>query len=127
MEALLDRLVTINVLAGTLVSYAAARIYLLPNLDRLRFGALTPPILLLHSLRHLGLMVLTYGTTHPRMPSEFALPAALGDFLAAVLAFVALVAIVRSHSSARAWVWTFNVWGTLDLVGRRRHRHLLTE
>src|SRR2546427_4565040 len=38
-----------------------------------------PPILLLHSFRHLGLMFLTRGATYPGMPAQFAYPAALGD------------------------------------------------
>ena len=56
MEALLDRILTLNLLATTAVFYVAARIYLLPQLGRLSPRAVLIPILLLHSLRHLGLI-----------------------------------------------------------------------
>jgi hypothetical protein len=116
LQPLFDRILTVNLVASTVVFYAAARIYVLPKLDRWGFAIVMPPILLLHSLRHLGLMFLTRGATYPGMPMQFAYPAALGDLLAAVLAFAALVAVVRNHRAARALVWVFNVEGTLDLV-----------
>jgi hypothetical protein len=74
------------------------------------------PILLLHALRHLGLMFLTRGATYPGLAPQFAWPAALGDLLASVLAFAALVAVARSLPAARPLTWVFNVWGSLDLV-----------
>ncbi len=75
-----------------------------------------PPILLLHSFRHLGLMFLTRGATYPGIPAQFAYPAALGDLVAALLAFAALVAVVRNHPAGRVLVWVFNIEGTLDLL-----------
>jgi hypothetical protein len=59
MNALFDRILTLNLIATTLVFYVAARIYLLPNLARWSPRVVLVPILLLHSLRHLGLMFLT--------------------------------------------------------------------
>jgi hypothetical protein len=61
MNALFDRILTLNLIATTLVFYVAARIYLLPNLARWSPRVVLVPILLLHSLRHLGLMFLTTG------------------------------------------------------------------
>jgi len=98
------------------VFYAAARLYVLPNLRRWSFQAVMLPILLLHSFRHLGLMFLAPGVTHPGMPAQFAYPAALGDLLAALLAFASLVAVVWRHRTVRVLVWAFNVEGTLDLL-----------
>jgi len=43
------------------------------------------------------------------------LPAAFGDLLAALLALIAILALVRNAESARFRVWVFNVEGTLDL------------
>jgi hypothetical protein len=48
-------ILTINLLLSTLVFWIAARIYVLPRLDELRPWTVLPPILLLHSFRHLGL------------------------------------------------------------------------
>jgi hypothetical protein len=116
MEAILDRILTLNLIATTVVFYVAARIYLLPHLGRLRPRSVLIPILLLHSLRHLGLMFLTRGATYPGLPAQFAYPAALGDFLSAILAFVSVFLVARDSVSARPLVWLFNVFGTLDLI-----------
>lgn len=116
MEALLNRILTLNLIATTVVFYVAARIYLLPQLGRLRPRVVLVPILLLHSLRHLGLMFLTRGATYPGLPPQFAYPAALGDLLTAVLAFVAIFFVSRNSTYARPLVWVFNVFGSIDLL-----------
>jgi hypothetical protein len=74
------------------------------------------PILLLHSLRQLGLMFLTRGATYPGLPKEFAVPAAFGDLGAALLAFASVFLVLRDWNRARPLVWIFNIWGTLDLL-----------
>jgi len=116
MESVLDRILTVNLIATTLVFYIAARIYLLPHLGQLRPSAVLIPILLLHSLRHLGLMFLTRGATYPGLPPEFAYPAALGDFLTAALALAALYLVCRNSTGARSLIWLFNIFGTIDLL-----------
>jgi hypothetical protein len=98
------------------VFYVVARIYLLPYLGRLSPRAVLVPILLLHSLRHLGLMFLTRGATYPGLPPQFAYPAAFGDLLTAVLAFVTIFFVFRNSTAARPLVWGFNVFGSIDLV-----------
>src|SRR3981081_711298 len=65
MQSLLDRILTVNLIATTGVFYVAARIYLLPQLGRLRPSAVLIPILLLHALRHLGLVCLWRRATCP--------------------------------------------------------------
>src|SRR2546422_4347995 len=115
IEALLDRILTLNLIATTVVFYVTARIYLLPHLGTLRPRTVLIPILLLHSLRHLGLMFLTRGATYPGLPPQFAYPAALGDLVSAALAFVAIFFVSRNSAAARPLVWAFNVFGTIDL------------
>lgn len=61
-------------------------------------------------------MFLTRGATYPGLPREFAWPAALGDLVAALLAFVSIFLVLRDWTRARPLVWIFNVWGTLDLL-----------
>jgi hypothetical protein len=109
-------ILTLNLIATTVVFYVAARIYLLPQLGRLRPRTVLIPILLLHSLRHLGLMFLTRGATYPGLPPQFAYPAALGDLLTAILAFAAIFPVSRNSTYARPLVWIFNVFGSLDLL-----------
>lgn len=109
-------ILTVNLVLSTLIFGLAARIYLVPRLGRLDFRTVMVPILLLHAFRHLGLMFLSPGAIYPGMPSEFAVPAAWGDFLAAVLALIALRAVLSGSRSARPLVWIFNIEGTLDLL-----------
>jgi hypothetical protein len=109
-------ILTVNLLFSLFVFWVAARIYVFPKLSELGPRAVLLPILLLHSFRHLGLMFLAPGATYPGIPPQFAYPAALGDFLAAFLAIVAIPAVYRNTPSARLLVWIFNVEGTVDLL-----------
>src|SRR6478736_7596316 len=101
VEPLLDRILTLNLAATTEVFYVAAKIYLLPRLDQLSARTVMIPILLLHSLRQLGLMFLTRGATYPGLPREFAWPAAVGDLVAALLAFISVFVVLRDWTRAR--------------------------
>src|SRR5262249_40712721 len=116
MSAISDRVLTVNLIANTVIFYVAARLYLLPLVPRVRPQVILVPILLLHSMRHLGLMFLTRGATFPGIPPQFAYPAAFGDLITAVLAFVAIPLVLRSSGLAKPMVWTFNIFGTLDLL-----------
>jgi hypothetical protein len=80
MNVLADNALTINLVLNTLIFWLIARIYLIPRLSKLEPHTVLVPILLLHSTRHLGLMFPVPGATYAGLPSEFAHPAALGDF-----------------------------------------------
>lgn len=116
MLPFLDGILTFNLIATTAVFYVAARLYLLPRLGELRPRSILLPILLLHSLRHLGLMFLTRGAVYPGMPPQFAYPAAIGDLLTSLLAFVSIPAVASGWKIARPMVWVFNIFGALDLL-----------
>jgi hypothetical protein len=116
MPAICDRGLPLNLIANTAIFYLAARLYLLPQLPRLRPKQILVPILLLHSTRHLGMMFLTRGATYPGLSSEFAYPAAFGDLLTAIIALVAIPIVLRGSALAKPAVWFFNIFGTLDLV-----------
>jgi len=109
-------ILTVNLLLSTIVFAVAAKLYLLPLLPRLEPRSVVVPILLLHALRHLGLMFLAPGAALPGLHEQFAKPAAFGDLLAAVLALVALAAVVPRSRLARPLVGLFNVVGTIDLI-----------
>ena len=70
-------ILTVNLLLSTMIFWIAARIYLLPKLPNLRPQAVLLPILILHSLRHLGLMFLAPGAIYAGLPPRFAYPAVL--------------------------------------------------
>ena len=109
-------ILTVNLLLSTFLFWVVARIYVFPRLPELKAQTVLLPILLLHSFRHLGLMFLTPGATYAGIPPEFAYPAAFGDLLAALLAVVAILAVVRNLRGRRLLVWIFNVEGTVDLI-----------
>src|SRR6266851_3381115 len=109
-------ILTVNLLFSTLVFGIAAKLYLIPKLLDFEPSSVVLPILLLHALRHLGLMFLAPGAVFPGIPQQFTYPAAFGDLLAAVLALIAIPAVVRESRFARPLVGLFNVVGSLDLI-----------
>jgi hypothetical protein len=109
-------ILTVNLLFSTLVFWVAAKIYVLPKLKDLNPRVVLLPILLLHGLRHLGLMFLAPGATYPGVPLQFSRPAAYGDLVAAILAMSAIPAVVAGSGAARWLVLAFNLEGTIDLV-----------
>ena len=109
-------ILTVNLLLSTFVFWIAARLYLLPRLHACEPRDVLLPILLLHALRHLGLMFLAPGAVYPGIPAQFTIPAAFGDLLAAVLAVIAIPAVAMRARSAKALVWLFNLAGSLDLA-----------
>jgi len=115
MPAIFDRVIVLNLLANTAIFYVAARLYLLPLVARVEPKQILVPILLLHSMRHLGMMFLTRGATYPGLPSQFANKAAFGDLVTSVIAFVAIPLVLSGSDLAKPAVWVFNVVGTVDL------------
>lgn len=109
-------ILTVNLLFSTLVFWIAARLYVLPKLEECEPRTVLLPILLLHSLRHLGLMFLAPGAVYAGVPPQFAHPAAFGDLLAAVLALIAIPAVATRARGAKFLVWIFTIEGTLDLM-----------
>jgi len=116
MSPIFDRILTLNLVVNTAIFYIAARLYLLPLLPRIRPQQILLPILLLHSMRHLGMMFLTRGATYPGLAAQFAYPAAFGDLLTAALALIALPLVMRRSPLSKPIVWVFNVFGTIDLL-----------
>jgi len=111
-----DRILAMNLVLSTIVFFIVARIYLIPHLHQLSDRVLIQPILLFHSLRHLGLMFLSSGAVLSGMPPAFAVPAAIGDLITAILAVIALIAVRKQSANKTALLWIFNVFGTLDLL-----------
>jgi hypothetical protein len=72
------------------------------------------PILLLHSLRFIGLGFLIPGVVSPDLPKAFAAPAAYGDLVASLLALITLATL--ETNIGRLLLWVFNLWGTADLL-----------
>ncbi len=115
-QILLDRIMAFNLVLSTIIFYWAARIYLMSILKEISAATIFVPILILHSLRHLGLMFMTSGAVYEGMPPQFAYPAGIGDFISALLALFALYAIRQDKPFKIAAMWVFNVVGTIDLA-----------
>jgi hypothetical protein len=94
----------------------ALRWYWQSKLARLPRAEAVRPLLLLHSFRFIGLAFLVPGVVSPDLPQAFAVPAAYGDLVAALLALAALATIGRLGYLGVVLIWTFNLWGTADLL-----------
>ncbi len=91
----------------------AAR-YIWPKLRSLDRAEALRPILMLHSFRFFGLVFLVLGVVSPDLPASFARPTAYGDFIAAILALLALFTLSSGAGTVATWI--FNLWGTADLL-----------
>jgi hypothetical protein len=106
------------------ISYAVAFLvfgligkwYLWPALKDHDLKSALTPLLLYACLRVNGLMFLMPGLVSPELPSGFAVPTAVGDFTAVVLALLALASIRYERALAVPMLWLFNVVGLLDLI-----------
>src|SRR5512146_1384301 len=88
--------------------------YIWPKLRSLDRTEALRPILMLHSFRFFGLVFLIPGVVSPDLPASFARDAAYGDFIAAILALLALLMLSSRTGSFAAWI--FNIWGAADLL-----------
>src|ERR1700749_1939455 len=88
MEATI--LFAISVLTSFIVWDKISRKYFWPRLQELDLKKAVQPILFLHSFRFAGLSFLIPGVVHTGLDSAWAMPAAFGDFTAAILALIAL-------------------------------------
>ncbi len=93
-----------------------AKLYVMPALAPLPRERALIPLLLLHCFRFIGLAFLIPGVTTVPLDPRFAEPAAYGDLIAALLAFIAILALRRNWRLAIPLVWIFNIEGFLDLV-----------
>ncbi len=110
------QIVVLNLTLSLAAFIFIAKWYVTPWLKSVSLDAALEPILLLHSFRHLGMMFLVPGVVSPQLTASFAFPAAYGDLLASLLAFLALIALRFRWRAAIPLVWLFNVEGTLDLL-----------
>ena len=113
---MLDQILTLNLILSTVVFAVGANIYVIPNLAKWSTQSVLIPLLLLQSFRHLGLMFLAKSATEPSIPPEFAYPAAIGDFVASLLAIASIFAIFRRAKFSKLLVWVFNIVGFADFV-----------
>lgn len=112
VDLILPLSITFALIAWSLIIYW----YVHPVLKHFPLEKAIEPILFLHAFRYVGLMFLVPGVTSEVLDSRFAHPAAYGDLVAAMLAFIAIAAIRLNTRWAMASVWVFNIWGMADLL-----------
>jgi hypothetical protein len=106
----------VEILGSLVVFTLVARWYWAPRLSRLTLADALTPLLLLHVARTVGLTMLVPGVVDPKLPGDFAVPAAYGDLLAAALALLSIAALRARWSLAPIVVWVFSVEGIGDLL-----------
>jgi hypothetical protein len=117
MNEVAQLVVFILSVAGTFVAFGVlTRLYIWPALRKLpRYKALKI-LALPHAFRFIGLSFLFPGVVSPELTPAISIPAAWGDFVAAILALLSIAALTWRWSFAIPLVWVFNVWGTVDLL-----------
>jgi hypothetical protein len=103
---------------GSLVAFTLIAVwYWAPRLSRLApINALTA-LLLLHVFRTAGLTIIVPEIgVDPNLPRSFAVPAAYGDLIAAVLAVIAIAALHNRIPFGALLVWIFSLEGMGDLL-----------
>lgn len=68
-----------------------------------------------HAFRHIGMVFLVPGVVQP-LPDNFAVAAAYGDFLSAVLAVLVLISLRNEWRGSVPLLWVFSTFGTVDLL-----------
>ena len=106
----------LSVLMSFVAFGTVTKLYILPRLRTVRREDALVPLLIPHTFRFVGLSFLIPGVVSPSLSPVFAIPAAYGDLIAAILAVVAISGLVARTSWAIPAVWVFNVWGALDLM-----------
>lgn len=107
-------LFAISVLMSLIVWNKVSKKYLWPHIKDMELKKAAQPILLLNSFRFAGLSFFIPGIVHAGLNPAWALPAAFGDFTAAVLAFTTLS--LANTSLFRPLLWLFNILGFADLL-----------
>src|SRR5206468_9754423 len=114
MNALLAFLLSAG---ASLLSFTLIMVwYIVPRLSKQpRMQALLP-LVLLHTFRTAGLVVLLPQVMGGALPLSFAAPAAYGDLLAAGLALLAAFMLRLRPGFALPFVWLFNLVEAVDLL-----------
>ena len=106
----------IQFLLSLLLYALLAKWFVAPRLAPLPLPDALIPLFFLHAFRHVGMVFLVPAVVAPTLPRAFAIPAAYGDLLAALLALLAIVALRTRWPGAIPLAWIANVVGTLDLL-----------
>ena len=111
-----DALFGLSILMSFIAFGVVTKLYIWPRLRAMRREDALIPLVVPHTFRFVGLSFLIPGVVSPSLSAAFAVPAAYGDLVAAILAVAATFALSARVSWAIPIVWVFNVWGAVDLL-----------
>ncbi len=112
----------------SLIVYALiAKWYVTPWLAEKPIHQALIPLIFPHAFRYMGMVFLVPGVVARPLPGAFAIPAAYGDLVTAVLALLALIALRTGWARALALVWLFNIVGTVDLLNALRQASVVPD
>ena len=106
----------LSVLMSFIACGLVTKLYVWPRVRAMRTEEALIPLVIPHTFRFVGLSFLVPGVVSPSLSSAFALPAAYGDLIAAVLAIISICGLTARASWAVPTAWMFNAWGTVDLL-----------
>jgi hypothetical protein len=106
----------LSVLMSFLAFGIVTTLYIWPRLRGMGREDALMVLVVPHIFRFVGLSFLVPGVVSPSLSPDFAVPAAYGDLIAAILAVLVTLALSTRGSWAIPIVWVFNVWGAADLL-----------
>jgi len=111
-----DALFGLSILMSFLAFAIVTTVSIWPRLRTMSRRDALIPLVVPHTFRFVGLSFLIPGVVSPSLSPAFAIPAAYGDLVAAILAGIASLALTARTSWAIPTVWVFNVIGAIDLL-----------
>ena len=106
----------LSILMSFLAFTILTKVYILPRLRGMRRTDALIPLVIPHIFRFAGLSFLIHGVVSPALSPVFAIPAAYGDLVAAILAAIATLSLTARKFWAIPIIWVFNLWGAVDLL-----------
>src|SRR5262245_66171996 len=98
----------ITVVMSFVSSAVAAMLFVWPHIRTMNRNDALVRLIAPHMFRFIGLSFLVPGVVSSRLPAAFAVPAAFGDLIAAVLAILATIGLSRRAGWSVASSWLFN-------------------
>jgi len=111
-----DLVFPVQVILGFVTMSLLARWFLAPRLAGLPLASALQPLLAVQALRYVGLSFLAPAVVRPSLAQSFAVPAALGTTLAAVLALGAIAALRGRSRLGIPLTWIVTVVGLADFL-----------
>jgi hypothetical protein len=107
-----------SVAAGLLAWFTIFATLIWPKLKTQSIIQRLKALTVIHFFRYFGTTFLIVGLVVHKLPAGFADPAAFGDLIAIVLAYIAFISLQRSNTGSVPGipVWIFNIIGAVDLL-----------